>query len=382
MSPSMPHPQLAATYEKPNLYIHGIGVEYPPYQIKPEHLATLARRFYPPSPAYVASHFCNVSQMSDWLTLGARLDKVLMINEFTGIETRSVIGNIDLPLANRPDPPMITDLCDFFLDHGVKLSVAACRKAIDQWGGDLSDITHVVATTCTNSANPGFDHYVVKELGLNVSIEKVLLHGVGCSGGLAALRTAANISLGASFLRRPARILVMSCEISSLLVRSELESIVKNQEVRIGVTLFSDCASAVVLGNGFGQDCNGTALLELLGWDHRIIENTEKDLGFDIDPLGNWRVDLWRPLADVDHRLESRAYSKSPKAGICRCSCNVPRPREVNPGVAGCGQDGCGRVRLGSSSWRVHCYFWCARSYGSDRGPSSSKLRDIREPRK
>ena len=120
----------------------------------------------------------------------------MYINEFTGIESRSAIGNIDHPIANRPEAPSIAELCDLFLDYGVKLSVAACRKAIEQWGGDLSEITHIVSTTCTNSANPGYDHYVVKELGLNTSIEKVLLHGVGCSGGLAALRTAANIALG------------------------------------------------------------------------------------------------------------------------------------------------------------------------------------------
>jgi type III polyketide synthase len=170
----------------------------------------------------------------------------------------------------------------------VKLSVAACRKALDQWGGELSEITHVVATTCTNSANPGYDHYVVKELGLNTSIEKVLLHGVGCSGGLNALRTAANIALGASYRQKPARILVLACEISSTLVRSELDSIHKDQEVRIGVTLFSDCASAVVLGNGFSDRYDEVPLLELLDWDHRIIDGTEKDLGFDVDPLGEY----------------------------------------------------------------------------------------------
>ena len=219
-----------------------------------------------------------------------RLDKVLMINEFTGIETRSAIGNIDHPIANQPQPPNIAELCEVFLDHGVKLSVDACRKALDQWGGDWSEITHVVSTTCTNSANPGFDHYVVKQLGLNARIEKVLLHGVGCSGGLAALRTAANIALGSTFRRKPARLLVLACEISSVLVRSELESIDKDQQVRIGVTLFSDCASAVVLGNGLSNRCHGyheEPLLELLGWDHRIIGDTEKDLGFDVDPLGN-----------------------------------------------------------------------------------------------
>ena len=227
---------------------------------------------------------------------------MLMINEFTGIETRSAIGNIDHPIANRPEPPTIAELCEIFLDYGVKLSVAACRKAIDQWGGDLSEITHVVSTTCTNSANPGFDHFVVKQLGLNTSIEKVLLHGVGCSGGLAALRTAANIALGSSFRRKPARILVLACEISSVLVRSELESIDKNREVRIGVTLFSDCASAVILGNGYSGRYDEEPLLELLGWDHRIIDDTEKDLGFDFDPLGKfrWSLSKWHSLITIE----------------------------------------------------------------------------------
>ncbi len=182
-----------------------------------------------------------------------RLDKVLLINEYTGIDTRSSIGTIDHPLVNGKDPPTIAELCESFLDAGVKLSVTACRKAIEQWGGDLSEITHMVSTTCTNSANPGFDHFVVKALGLNTSIEKALLHGVGCSGGLAALRTAANIALGSSFRRKPARILVLACEISTTFVRSELQSIHDDEEVRIGVALFSDCASAVVLGNGFSD---------------------------------------------------------------------------------------------------------------------------------
>ncbi|KAF7504023.1 hypothetical protein GJ744_002902 [Endocarpon pusillum] len=270
MSPSVVRPKSPPPYQRPNLYIHGIGAAYPPHSVKAEELSILARRFHPSTPA---------------------LEKVLYINELTGIETRSTIATINHPLANRSEPPNISELSKVFLDHGVRLSVEACRKAVADWGGDMSDLTHMVAVTCTNSANPGYDHYVVKQLGLNTSIEKVLLHGVGCSGGLAALRTAANIAQGASFRSRPARILVLACEITSLLVRSELESIVQLQETRIGVTLFSDCASAVVLGNGFGDDPMEEPILELLGWDHRIIDDTEDDLGFDVDPLG-WKVIL------------------------------------------------------------------------------------------
>ena len=218
---------------------------------------------------------------------------MLTINAYTGIDSRSSIGTIDHPIVNQPNPPTIDELCAIFLDHGVALSVAAARKAIAQWGGDLSEITHVVATTCTNSANPGYDHYVVKQLGLNQSIEKVLLHGVGCSGGMAALRTAANLAMGASWRGKPARILVLACEVSTTFVRSELESIVQDEEVRIGVCLFSDCASAVVLGNGVSERCeveDEEPLLEVLGWEHRIVQETEEDLGFDVHPLGTWHA--------------------------------------------------------------------------------------------
>lgn len=214
------------------------------------------------------------------------MSKVLMINEYTGIDARSAVGTVDHPLANMDRAPTITELCEAFLTDGVALAVTAAQKAITEAGIDISQVTHVVSTTCTNSANPGFDHYVCKKLGISHTVEKVLLHGVGCSGGLAALRTAANLAMGASFRRRPARVLVIALEISSLLVRSELDSINELQQTRIGVTLFSDCGSSLVLSNGIGAEGLEEPVYDLLGWDHRIIPDTEEDLGFDVDPLG------------------------------------------------------------------------------------------------
>lgn len=70
-----------------------------------------------------------------------------------------------------------------------------------------------------------------------------------------------------------------------MLVRSELDSINELQQTRIGVTLFSDCASALILSNNVGGE-SVEPVYELLGWDHRIIPDTEEDLGFDVDPLG------------------------------------------------------------------------------------------------
>ena len=214
------------------------------------------------------------------------MKKVLTINKYTGIDTRSSIGTVEHPLATQPDVPTIDQLSEIYLEEGVDLSVSASRKAIEEWGGDVRDITHIVSTTCTNSANPGFDHFVAKKLGIEGHVEKVLLHGVGCSGGLAALRTASNLALGASFRKRPARILIVACEISSVMVRSELDSVSKNDEVRIGACLFSDCASAVILSNGIGKKQDHRFVYELLAWEHAILQDTEKDLGFDVHPQG------------------------------------------------------------------------------------------------
>lgn len=79
---------------------------------------------------------------------------------------------------------------------------------------------------------------------------------------------------------------MLACEISSLLVRSELDSINEKQQTRIGVCLFSDCASAAVLSNGMGEDEFYCPKYEILGWRHEILEDSDQDLGFDVDPLG------------------------------------------------------------------------------------------------
>lgn len=218
------------------------------------------------------------------------MKKILAINRYTGIDTRSSIGTSAHPLVNQPNAPSIGEIHRTFMSDGVPLAVEAAKKAIAEARIDLSEITHVVATTCTDSANPGFDHFVVKDLGITQQVEKVLLHGVGCSGGLAVLRTAANLALGHTARRKPARILCIALEVSTVMVRSELDSANELQETRIGLCLFSDCGSALVLSNGIGEQA-AEPVYQLLGWEHMVIPDTEQDLGFDVDAAG-WKVVL------------------------------------------------------------------------------------------
>ncbi|KAI1662012.1 putative type III polyketide synthase [Daldinia decipiens] len=257
------------TFGELGLSIIGLGARYPPYSLKPDEVDKIATKYYPDSPA---------------------MQKVLSINKYTGIDTRSSIGTSDHPSVNLPEAPSIAELHRIFMSDGVPLAIEASRKAILEAGINLSEITHIVSTTCTDSANPGFDHFVAKGLGITHQVEKVLLHGVGCAGGLAVLRTAANLALGHAMRRKAARILCVALEVSTTMVRSELNSIDELQETRIGACLFSDCASALVLSNGIGQP-TAEPIYELLGWEHKIIPETETDLGFDVDAVG-WKVVL------------------------------------------------------------------------------------------
>lgn len=281
------------------------------------------------------------------------MKKILSINRFTGIEYRSSIGTPEHPIVNQKNPPSITDLHNVFMSDGVPLAVSASRKAIEEADIDLSEITHIVATTCTDSANPGFDHYVIKGLGMTHQVEKVLLHGVGCSGGLASLRTAANLALGHKFRGKPARILCVALEVSTTLVRSELDSINETQETRIGVALFSDCASAVVLSNGIGQPA--TPVYSLLGWEHKIIPDTEGDLGFDVDPVG--KFDTGWPLcsthADTNKRVEGGSLATSPETRLGGRTHNLFRAHVFDSPTRAALPEG-GRLRLGHASRRCH----------------------------
>lgn len=266
------------------LSIIGLGAEYPPHDLRPDALSTIANKFYPESEA---------------------MSKVLKVNTYTGIETRSSIGTPDHPLVNQEAAPSIEEVHKMFISEGVPLAIRAARKAIDEAKIDLRSITHIVSTTCTDSANPGFDHFVAKGLGIEHKVEKVLLHGVGCSGGLAAMRTGANLALGHRARGLAARVLCVALEISTTLVRSELDSINELQQTRIGACLFSDCASAVVLSNGLGDPVD--PIYDLLGWDHRIIPDTEEDLGFDVHPLG-WKVILTPKVPKVASEIVKPAF--------------------------------------------------------------------------
>ena len=211
----------------------------------------------------------------------------MAVNAATAIQSRSTIKSADDPFWNRSVPPNISELDVFFRKAGVDLAVQACRKAIKEWGGTTDDITHIVGVTCTNAGNPGFDFLVAQKLGLKSKTDRTLLHGVGCAGGLSAMRAAAHMASSAAQRGRPARVLVISCELCSIHARCDLTEVVEHpEETRIAPALFSDGAAAFILCNDLVPGAESGAIYSLIDWGNDLIPGTSKEMQLSTDPLG------------------------------------------------------------------------------------------------
>jgi type III polyketide synthase len=178
-------------------------------------------------------------------------------------------------------------------------------------------ITHTIAVTCTNQGNPGYDFHVARELNLLPHVDRMLLHGVGCAGGLSILRAAAQIAGSASLRRKPARILAFACELCTPNVRHYLsmaERSTDSDRVNIAAALFSDAAAAFVLCNEYAlaQDEEVTPQFELLEWGCDLIPGTAEHMTFYADIDGS-SVAV-RPYKEnrliCVHRLSSETRSR------------------------------------------------------------------------
>ena len=183
------------------------------------------------------------------------------------------------PFYHCSEPFKVEKLTEIWLEHGIPLSHQACLGAIAGWGGSVNEITHLVAATCSVQCHPGIDAYIAHRLKLHPNVSRTLLSGVGCAGGVALLRTAYELAMAMTCRDIPARILVVACDLNSLGFRSELEQL-KQGHFPVGLTLFSDAATAAVVSNGIGsgRPDNAYRPFEIRQWMHHTIPNSLSEL--------------------------------------------------------------------------------------------------------
>ncbi|MBC7857013.1 MAG: type III polyketide synthase, partial [Pirellulaceae bacterium] len=122
-------------------------------------------------------------------------------------------------------------------EHAPPIAMRAAQQALDQADVAPSEITHLVAVSCTGFDAPGVDTALIRGLELRATTQRIQVGFMGCHGAINGLRAAQAIA-GAD---PSAKVLLCAAELCSLHYRFawDPERIIAN-------ALFADGAAAVV----------------------------------------------------------------------------------------------------------------------------------------
>ncbi|KAJ9097453.1 hypothetical protein QFC20_006194 [Naganishia adeliensis] len=283
VAPTPPHtPVFASTptnsdYAASSSHILGIGTAFPQDLLYPQGLEEFATKWCEPSES---------------------LSKTLMVNNHTQINQRPLVQRITDPLLNQEEPPKIRDVNKVFMEKGVELALAAAKKALADWGGNLEDITHLAT-------------------------DRTLLHGVGCAGGLSLVRLAHQLSrvpVDPSPTSKPNRILIISTEVTSTLCRSEIDELNKASKApdgdkgwpNVSLCLFSDGASAMIVGAANSEGHlkeHEQSSFEILDCITETVPDTVEDLGFNVDEYG-WKAIISQRVPKLTSQAVPQLYNR------------------------------------------------------------------------
>ncbi|XP_061373344.1 chalcone synthase-like [Gastrolobium bilobum] len=148
-----------------------------------------------------------------------------------------------------------------------KLGEKAASKAIKEWGGPKSEITHLIFCSTSGVDMPGADYELVKLLGLKPSTKRFMLYHQGCFAGGTVLRLAKDLAEN----NDGARVLVVCSEITVVTFRGPSET---HLDSLVGQALFGDGASAVIVGSNPDTSIE-RPLFHLVSASETILPNSE-----------------------------------------------------------------------------------------------------------
>ncbi|GLT88200.1 hypothetical protein SLE2022_062350 [Rubroshorea leprosula] len=123
-----------------------------------------------------------------------------------------------------------------------KLAKESALKALKEWGQPLSKITHLVFCSTSGVEMPGIDHRLIKLLGLQPSVKRVMMYHIGCYAGGAVLRVAKDLAEN----NKGARVLLVSAELTVITFHGPHETHLDNL---VGQAIFGDGSAAVIIGS-------------------------------------------------------------------------------------------------------------------------------------
>lgn len=220
------------------------GMKKPPM---PEGFATIMAigRALPPNVMdqnAFADFYFRVHNSEHLVELKKKLERIC---ERTQIKKRYFMWDEGLLMANPClrtfMEPSLNVRQKFLVPEVPKLGVEAAYKAIKEWGQPKSSITHLIFCTTCGMNLPGADFEAAETLGLNPSVERVMLYLQGCFAGGTVLRLAKSLAES----RKSARVLIICSESTIGLIRAPSE---EHQYDLLAQAIFSDGASALIVG--------------------------------------------------------------------------------------------------------------------------------------
>ncbi|KAM3376869.1 type III polyketide synthase B [Capsicum galapagoense] len=206
----------------------------------------------------------------------------------TTVKTRYVVMSEEilkkypeLAVEGLPTVKQRLDICNAAV---TEMAIEASKSCINKWGRPLSDITHVVYVSSSEARLPGGDLYLAKGLGLSPDTKRVTLYFAGCSGGVAGLRVAKDISEN----NPGSRVLLATSE--TTIIGFKPPSVDRPYDL-VGVALFGDGAGAMIIGSNPIRDIERplfelhTAIQHFLPDTEKIIDGrlTEEGISFKLE---------------------------------------------------------------------------------------------------
>jgi predicted naringenin-chalcone synthase len=202
--------------------------------------------------------------------------RVATLYRRTGISRRHVVlDQNELPaVEDRARGPTTAWRLQRYDEQIRPLARQAGGRALSSAGIDPRAITHLVTVSCTGFSAPGFDIALIKDLELNMSVERTHVGFMGCHGALNGLRVSRAIAESQS----SAFVLLCAAELCSLHFQYGFGS-----DLAVSNALFADGAAATV-GASSGGNRPGAWHLESCG--SSLIPDTEDAMAWKIGDHG------------------------------------------------------------------------------------------------
>ncbi|XP_024020301.1 chalcone synthase 2 [Morus notabilis] len=171
------------------------------------------------------------------------------------------------------DAPSLNARMDLKLVEMPKLGESAAIAAIKEWGQPKSKITHLIVNSTSGVDMPGADYQLIKSLGLERSVKRVMLYHQGCFAGGTVLRIAKDLAEN----NPGSRVLVVCSELTIPTFRGPSED---DSASLVGQAIFADGASAVIVGANVPDEGSvERPLFRLVSTSEVILPNSENTVG-------------------------------------------------------------------------------------------------------